>query len=139
MQIEQLIKKINYSYKKFLESYVLLENFSLIFKISKISIKWNENIINSFQLELKKIVDKYEWLKLNTISTVKWTIIESIEFENIISYLKFINKHKDFNKFCKNINYINSELIIIKPWIEKNIYKINENEWKWENIIKVMK
>jgi hypothetical protein len=139
MQTQKLIKKINSSYNNFLESYILWEKFSLFFSLPKIPIKWNENLINSFQSELKKISDKNEWFILNTISTQKWTIIDNIEFKDQSSYLKFINKNKDFEKFCNNLDFINTKLPIIKPWIEKNIWRINENDKKWNDILEVVK
>ena len=139
MQTQKLIKKIDYSYKIFLESYVNEIKMALVFSVPKISIKWNENAINSFQVELRKLAEKYDWLKLNTVKTIKWTIVDSLEFEDNLSYLNFIKKTKDFNDFSNNIDYIRSNLIILKDWIIKNPQKINENNNKWIDIIKVIK
>ena len=139
MQIQKLTKKIDSSYKIFLESYINEIKMSLVFSIPKISIKWNENTINSFQIDLRKLEKKYEWLKLNTIKTIKWTIVDSIEFEDTTSYLNFIKKSKDFENFCNNVDYINSNLVILKDWVLKNTSKINENNGKWPDIIKVVK
>ena len=139
MQIQKLIKKIDSSYNFFLESYINETKMLLVFSVPKISIKWNENIINSFQIDLRKLEEKYEWLKLNTNKTIKWTIVDSIEFVDTISYLNFIKKIKDFENFCINVDYIKSNLVILKDWILKNSSKINENNEKWADIIKVVK
>ncbi len=139
MQAKKLTKKIELSYIDFLKSYILWKKMSLVFCLPKIPIKWNESLINNFQSELLKLSQKNEWLILNKLKTQKWTIVESIEFINNISYLKFINKLNDFDTFCINYELIKSELPLILDWIESNIQKINENIWKWRDIIEVVK
>jgi len=139
MQTTKLIKKIKNSYKLFLESYIIWEKYSLVFGVPKISVKWNENLINDFQRGLRLLTEKHEWLILNTIKTQKWTIVENIEFIDNISYLKFIWKQKDFECFCLNIEYINTNLSVISNWIKKNTLKINLYNKKWKYIIDVVK
>ncbi len=138
MQTQKLIKKIENSYFDFLEAYVLWNKMPLVFSVPKISIKWNENIINEFQFELRKLTQKHIWLKINTNKTIKWTIIESIEFEDIFSYLKFIKKNNDFDIFCENIEII-KKFKFLNNWLEKNYKIINYYTWKWQNILKVIK
>ena len=135
MQTQKLIKKIENSYLVFLEAYVLWNKMPLIFSVPKISIKWNENIINDFQSKLRKMTEKYIWLKLNTIQTIKWTIVDSIQFEDNFSYLKFIWKIQDFDLFCDNIEIIKNTKFL-DDWIKLNYSVINNYTWKWKNILK---
>jgi hypothetical protein len=138
MQTQKLLKKIENSYFDFLEEYVSWNKMSLVFFVPKIPIKWNENIINDFQFELKKLTQKNNWLKLNTTGTIKWTIIDSIEFENNFSYLKFIWKFDDFKIFCDNVEIIKN-FKFLHNWILLNYKCINNYTWKWQNILKVVK
>ena len=138
MQTQKLTKKIENSYLVFLEAYVLWNKMPLVFSVPKISIKWNENIINEFQAKLRKMTEKYIWLKLNTIQTIKWTIVDSIKFEDNFSYLKFIWKIQDFDLFCDNIEIIKNTKFL-DDWIKLSYSIINNYNWKWKNILKVVK
>lgn len=138
MQTQKLIKKIENSYLEFLEAYILWKKMPLVFVVPKISIKWNENKINDFQSKLRKLTEKYVWLKLNTIQTIKWTIVDSIQFDDNFSYLKFIWKTQDFDVFCENIEIIKN-IKFLDNWIKLNYSIINNYTWKWKNILKVVK
>ncbi len=146
MQTQKLITKIQKSYPKFLKSEVDNSEFSLIFSFPKISIKWNEHLINQNQFELKQLSDKYEGFILNTKKTQKWTIVESVEYKNKNSYLEFIWKTKNYKEFGDNLDIIKydslSNLLFLQwdfnTWLVKNISKININTWKWKDILKVV-
>ncbi len=138
MQLKKIVNKIQKSYSKFLEAYVLWEKMSLVFVVPRISIKRNANIVDKLQIDLNRLSKINRWLKLNTIKTLKWTLIESIEFEDEYSYLKFINKTKDFEIFCDNVEIIKN-FNFLNEWLKVNYNIINDYNWKWKNILKVLR
>jgi len=146
MQTEKLIRKIEYSYEDFMKTKLKNKNFSLVFELPKITIKWNQKNIDDEQKKLSELSKKYNWFILNTTKTTKWTIVESVSFLSENDYLSFIWKLKDYTIFCKNIDDIKSSNISnllfwswnLKDRIEINIFKINEYNWLWLDILKVI-
>lgn len=136
---EKLIKKIESSYKLFLWEYIKWNKMLLVFLLPKISVKWNEKKIDELQKKLQIVSQKNQWIILNKIQTNKWTIVESIEFKDNNYYLKFIWKLNDFERFCINYELIKSNFPLLLSWCDKNFLKINEYDWKWLDLIKVLK
>lgn len=146
MQYDKLIKKIEKSYDNFLISKLKNEPFDLTFSIPKISIKWNIKLINEDQIKLKQLSQKQSGIVLNTTLTTKWTIVESISFQDEIYYLQHLWKTKDFVNFQKNLDTIQaSNIQALLFWIgkfdnflAKNISIINEYNGKWSDILLVV-
>lgn len=143
MQTEKLIQKITKSYANFLECGIRKEKFPLVFSVAKISVKWNEKRINEEQMVLKRLTEKHEWLILNTVSTQKGTLVESVEFRDTASYLKYLWKTKDWKNFCDNMEAFEAQSgevgQILKKWALKNTDKINRYHIEWADIILCVK
>lgn len=64
-------------------------------------------------------------------------IPQSIRFDTLQDFLKFIGKVKEFEEFERDCNLINSEIPELKEWTVKNPLKVVQNQNKWENLLKV--
>ncbi|MGJ1269848.1 Wadjet anti-phage system protein JetD domain-containing protein [Sphingobacterium spiritivorum] len=75
--------------------------------------------------------------KVKTRSHGLQDIPQSIRFDTLQDFLKFIGKVKEYEEFESNCNLINSEIPELKDWTIKNPLKIVQNQNKWENLLKV--
>ncbi len=141
---QKFLQKVRKSYEELLKLKIQNKekSFDLIFSVPKISIKWNEKEIDLFQLEIKKLKDKFNFICLNTVKTQKWTLIESINFVSLENYLIFTDKKKDYNEFCTNLDKIYSSKLwnfFLKNnfaiFLEKKYKIVNENSSKWLDIL----
>src|SRR5690606_23600070 len=60
-------------------------------------------------------------------------IPQSIRFDTLQDFLKFIGKVKEYEEFKCNCNLINSEIPELKEWTVKNPLKVVQNQNKWGN------
>lgn len=144
MQVEKLLKKIKKSFSFFLVSSLKNEKFDFVFEIPKMTIKWNMKSIDKDQIELKNLANKHPWFVLNTVKTMKWTLVESVKFCQEKDYLNFLWKNYYYKTFQKNLDIIFSSNIShllfwewnFKIFLEKNILKVVEFDGKWWDILK---
>lgn len=64
-------------------------------------------------------------------------IPQSIRFDTLQDFLKFIGKIKEYEEFKCNCNLINSEIPELNEWTIKNPQKVVQNKNEWGNILKV--
>lgn len=75
--------------------------------------------------------------KVKTRSHGLQDIPQSIRFDTLQDFLKFIGKVKEYEEFKRDCNRINSEIPELKEWTINNPLKVVQNQNKWENLLKV--
>lgn len=75
--------------------------------------------------------------KVKTRSHGLQDIPQSIRFDTLQDFLKFIGKVKEYEEFKCDCNRINSEIPELKEWTINNPLKVVQNQNKWENLLKV--
>lgn len=75
--------------------------------------------------------------KIKTRSHGLQDIPQSIRFDTLQDFLKFIGKVKEYEEFIFTCNLINSEIPQLKEWTVKNPLKVVQNQNEWENLLKV--
>lgn len=136
--VEKLDKKIHRAYKKILEAYILAVDVNLSFSIPRLSMKYNKLEIDTEYRKLIDIENNNNWVEIIREKTQKWTIAKSLDFDTIYSYVKYIWKVQDYKEFQDNVGIILWNYKDLKEWILKNIWKINNNDGKWSELMLVV-
>ncbi len=76
---------------------------------------------------------------VNFRKTGNHTLPQSISFESAQDYVEFIEKKKDWNSFQKNSALILQQIPQLSEWVYDNPLWVNENDKKWNDILKVCK